>query len=140
MQPDIVWKTDEATVLYRGDTKIVHHEFHCAARGELFRNVLLAGLEAMKKGGGAKWLSDDRKNASLLPDDESWARTVWFPGVAAAGWKFWAIVLPERIAAKWNMQRHVTHFASMGIVAKTFGDPDEALAWLEAAGDDNAAD
>jgi hypothetical protein len=133
MSAEVLLNTASAKVLYRTDSKIVHHEFFTPVRGNAFREALLTGLEAMKKRGGCKWLSDDRKNASLWPDDENWARTVWFPQVVKAGWKYWAIVMPERLAAKWNMERHAAHYRPFGIVAKTFSDPDAALKWLENA-------
>jgi hypothetical protein len=119
-----------ATLWYHPDTKIVHHQFHKFVYGEAFREVLNAGAEAMKKYRAEKWLSDDRQNSALKQKDLDWANTDWLPRVQAAGWKFWAIVQPENVLGRLNMQKAAQLPTGNGVMTRMFGDPDEAMAWL----------
>jgi hypothetical protein len=77
-----------ATVVYYPDQKIIKHTIHQPIGSDV-RDVLLAGYETLKANGATKWLSDDRANGPLSPEDTEWASTVWFPQVRAAGWKYW---------------------------------------------------
>jgi len=113
------------------EKKLVHHHIKKWVHGEDLRKLLLSGYEQLKKNGCTKWLSDDRFNGALKPDDETWAKTVWFPQVLQAGWKHWAIVLPEKIVGQMNIQRFSEDYKAAGINAKAFSDPDAALKWLE---------
>ncbi len=101
--------------------------------GDSFKNVLDRGYEVLKANNATKWLSDDRGNSALRTEDAGWAQKEWFPRVAAAGWKFWAIVLPQNIVGKMNMRQFIAQYAEAGITVQVFTDPDEALKWLESA-------
>ncbi len=123
--------TDYATLWYYPDTKIVHHKFHKPIEGQEFRQVLLKGLDIFKQYGAQKWLSDDRLNAALQIADSEWGQQQWFPKVFAAGWKFWAIVLPDKVLGRMNMQNFIKAYSEQGLIIEVFGDPDEAMQWLE---------
>jgi hypothetical protein len=120
-----------ATLWYHPEKKIVHHEFHKFFYGDAFHAFLLKGTETMKKNGAKKWLSDDRKYPVLRNEDMTWALANWFPQTVQAGWKYWAIVQPEAIIAKMNMEKVAETYAQAGIIAKHFSTPDEAQKWLE---------
>jgi hypothetical protein len=92
---------------------------------------LLAGTEAMRKNGAAKWLSDDRGNSVLSKEDADWGQVNWFPQTVQAGWKYWAIVQPAKVIAQMNMKALAEEYAKAGITARFFSDPDEAMRWLE---------
>lgn len=119
------------TLWYHSDKKIIHHQFHKFLYGQAFREALNAGTEAMRKHNAHKWLSDDRKNSALPKDDLEWGRTEWFPRTVLAGWKYWAIVLPENIFGQMNMEREAQVNSEKGIITAKFDNPDEAMAWLE---------
>ncbi|MBN2316531.1 MAG: hypothetical protein JXM79_21565 [Sedimentisphaerales bacterium] len=116
---------------YYPDKKIIHHVFHQFLHGQAFRDALNTGVEIFKKYGAHKWLSDDRKNSALPKEDVDWAQTDWFPRVMKAGWKFWAVVMPEQAIGKMNMNRFIKTYSDQGLTAQVFSDPDDALAWLE---------
>ena len=78
-----------------------------------------------------KWLSDDRKNGPLNTSDSDWARDDWFPRALAAGWKYWAVVLPELLIGQMNMQLFTTRYSKAGVTVRVFSDPDDALCWLK---------
>jgi hypothetical protein len=101
--------------------------------GDGFRDGLTRGVEAMERYGATKWLSDDRANSALTPDDIAWAADVWFPRAKAAGWKHWGIVRPLKVLGQTNLARVVELYAPHGIVARMFAEPDEAMQWLESA-------
>jgi len=121
-----------ATVWCIPEKKLIHHQIHKFVFGEEFRRFLLAGTEAMKKNKATKWLSDDRANTVMSPEDMEWGQKTWFPQTVAAGWKFWAIVQPEKVLAQMGMEQLVKDYSAAGITAKFFTDPDEAVKWLEA--------
>ena len=131
MPPITILDTPQITVWYYPESKIVHHQMHQYTHGKDFRDALTAGVEAMKKHGAKKWLSDDRKNPVLTPEDQQWGQEVWAPQVIKAGWKYWAIVLPERVLAKFRMEERAERYSKMGVTVKTFTDPDEAMRWLK---------
>lgn len=115
------------------ERKMIHHLMKAYCHGNEFREALTMGLEAMKLHRAIKWLSDDRANGALAPEDEAWATTTWFPQAKAAGWKHWAVVQPAKIIGQVNMARFVKLYADLGINARMFGDPDEAMKWLDEA-------
>jgi hypothetical protein len=119
------------SLYYYPATKIVHHEFRRFTQGENFRSVLEQGLEIFKTHNACKWLSDDRGNTAITPADAEWALTNWAPRVIAAGWKYWAVVLPENTIGQMNMRRWLKTYADRGVTAEVFSNPRQALLWLE---------
>jgi hypothetical protein len=119
------------TMWFHEETKIVHHKFHRPIGGKQFQDALLKGVEIFKVHGAKKWLSDDRENSALGTEDRDWAINVWFPQVAAAGWKYWAIILPKQLIGQINMQRFIDEYSTKGITTRVFSDADEARKWLE---------
>ncbi len=123
---------DTITLIYHSDSGIVHHEFHKFVHGASFQEALMQGYDLMNKNHATKWLSDDRGNSALSPEDSQWAQTVWFPAVKAAGWKHWAVVLPEKVVGQLNMKQWVDMYKGLGINSQVFDDPAKAMAWLAA--------
>jgi hypothetical protein len=122
------------TLWYWPAYRLVHHEMHRYTSGAPFRDALEAGLATMIERGGNKWLSDDRANNALPPADDEWARNEWFPRTKAAGWEYWAIVMPEKILGTMHLRRFAEDYAKHGITAHMFSDPDDALNWIKAFG------
>lgn len=99
-----VFQNENAKMVYYPELKIVHNTFHGKPTGKQFREALDAGVEVMKKYGGTKWLSDDRQNqAQFSAEDNRWADREWFPRMQEVGWKTWAMVVPESVAARDNV-------------------------------------
>lgn len=126
-----VLANEYATLVYHPDQKIVHHTFHKPISGDEFRQVLNTGAELLDKYGAAKWLSDDRANSALSEEDTEWSKTHWFPRAMSAGWKFWAIVVPEDVMGKMNMKEFVDSYYEQGLRIMVFTEPEKALRWLE---------
>jgi hypothetical protein len=114
------------------EQRMIHHQMKAFCFGTELREALSKGVEAMQRYQATKWLSDDRANGALTPDDSAWGTTVWFPLAKAAGWQHWALVQPAKILGQTNMSRLVKLYADQGINARMFADPDEAMRWLAA--------
>ena len=128
--PKIILDNAFMTLKYHPRGKIVHHEFHQPTSGAVFREVLTRGLEYFEKHRARKWLSDDRENGALHPDDAQWAIDEWSPRVIAAGWTHWAIVMPGAVLGKINMKRFIARYSDLGVDVQIFSGAEEALDWL----------
>lgn len=131
MPTQTILQNTNFTLWYHPEKKIVHHQLHKFIAGQAFRELLMSGTDLMKKNGATKWLSDDRSNSALRQDDLEWSEVEWAPVTAKAGWKFWAIVQPDKILGQVAMQRLTEKYAKLGVMAKVFGDPASAMSWLE---------
>jgi hypothetical protein len=126
----LIHDTEAVTLRYYPGPKIVHHELRRFVHGMEFRAVLEKGLELLIAHRACKWLSDDRGNGPLTLQDAEWAESDWAPRVLAAGWKFWAVVLPEKATGQMNMRRKMSLYVDQGVTVQSFASPDEALTWL----------
>lgn len=119
------------TMWYHKDKGMVHHVWHKFLQGEEMRKAFMIGADAMKKGHGSKWLSDDRNYPAMTEDDAKWAQEVWFPAVKAAGWKYWAIVEPQKVIGQLDLKAFSEKYKALGIDVKIFPTPEEAIQWLD---------
>src|SRR5215204_4145357 len=108
--PVTIVQSPAVTLWYHPDKKIIHHQIHKFVTGSEFRGFLLAGTEVLRKHLARKWLSDDRANMVLGKADMEWSETEWAPQTARAGWRYWAIVKPEKVLATVAMERLVTKY------------------------------
>lgn len=120
---------DWAALWYHPESGIMHHYFKKPVQGRNFRETLDAGLQVMKERGATRWLSDDRNISALSPEDAEWAKA-WGIRASEAGWRCWAIVLPEYVIGKMDMARYIAAQRERGLNVRLFSDPDEALEWL----------
>jgi hypothetical protein len=114
--------------------KIVHHQMHQYPGLELLQEVLMRGMELLKETGATKWLSDDRNGGAVPKSHHEWGDKVWAPQAIDAGWRHWALVLPNDLLHTANMQKLVRLYTSQGVTVQTFSDPDEAFRWLRLQG------
>jgi len=123
-------ETDYATLLYYPDEGIIHHELRKFTYGDALHELLEVGLTNFQQLGLTKWLSDDRKNSAVPQADVDWAMQYWMPPMIQSGWKYWAVVLPDKAAGKASMNRVIEQFSQLGISIEVFDDADEAYNWL----------
>lgn len=122
---------DEYVALwYHQKPKIIHHQIRGFLPSEVFRALLTRGAECLEQNRAKKWLSDDSSSAPIRPEDGQWGNTVWAPRVIAAGFAYWAIVLPQKAIAQLQMQRFCAEYRARGITVELFDRADPALAWL----------
>jgi hypothetical protein len=129
---ELCYESESAVLYFHPRGRIVHHQLRGFIRGEQFRTLLEEGLKLLKSRRAAKWLSDDRLNAPVTPADAEWSKHDWTPRALAAGWKYWAVVLPEKVLGQMNMRRWIEAHSQLGLTAESFSDPETARRWLEA--------
>ena len=122
---------DSAALWYHPEHGIIHHHFKKAVSGREFRQVLDTGLDALLEHHATKWLSDDLNNSALAPEDSNWAMSDWHTRAVAAGWRHWAVVLPDGVIGRMDMAKYIAQNRADGIEVRVFADPAEALMWLE---------
>ena len=127
----IIIDNEHATLQVYANKGIVHHKFNKFIYGEPFKEVLNKGAEAFEQYKCFKWLSDDRENSALRPEDVEWAQTVWEPRILKAGWKHWALILPKKVVGQMNMNRIVDRYKTIGINVEIFTEFEKAIVWLE---------
>jgi hypothetical protein len=127
---ETIIENPEVSLFFHRAHGIVQHEIHKSIRTDAFRTALSKGADILEANKLTKWMSDDRNHVVLSPEDENWARTVWFPRVKGAGWKHWAIVKPAAAIGALNLNRFLAMYAELGINATLVTDFDEALQWL----------
>jgi hypothetical protein len=131
MEKVVVHEDPKITVWCYPLKRLIHHQMHGPCYYEPFRAALEAGREAMVYYKCDRWLSDDRENGPLPPDDELWATLTWFPRTRDAGWKYWAMVMPVKVIGQLNVSRFVKLYREQGVIARLFTEIDEAFDWLD---------
>ncbi len=129
---EVILQNEHITLWYYPDLAIVHHQMVQAPSSQEFRELLDKGASTLERYRAVKWMSDDRGNTLLRPDDEAWAQKEWLPRVLRAGFKFWAIVLPAAAIGKLNMQRLANDHLRYGIQSRIESMPGPAFDWLKA--------
>ena len=125
-----ILENNYASLWYYPKEKIIHHKFHKYIFGDMFREVMTKGADIFIEKGCTKWLSDDRNNWVLKQEDVDWGDVNWGPRVIKAGWKYWAIILPDKVIGKMNMKILIDYYLKKGITIDIFEDVAEALQWL----------
>lgn len=129
----VIVSNDYITLEYRPDEQLIYHTIHQPIgpdQSQLFMDALDAGTEALQQYGVSKWLSDDRNNGPLVADVMDWSFQDWSPRTIAAGWKYWANVVPTELAAAGTLVPVIDHFHKFGLKMQVFSNVEAALQWL----------
>lgn len=129
----VVHESPQITVWCDPEDGCIHHQIHSYCFGPAFRDALNAGTDALIEHGCTKWLSDDRNNGPLSPDDATWATSQWFPRTRAGGWTHWAMVKPHAVVAQLNVQQFIDLYRTKGVTVEVFTELDKAQRWLDQA-------
>lgn len=130
MPPISVIENEHFALYYYPEEKVVHHVIHKPITGPQFRELLNCGTELLREKQATKWLSDDRNNSSLSTEDTEWGLTDWITETEAAGWKYWALIVPDGPDAQMSMTRSIQGISQHGVRIMVFTDQDEAWNWL----------
>ena len=131
MTPTLTIIDDEyVTLWYHPDEMVVHHQIHRFMVAGVFERLLSTGADLMETHGAVKWLSDDRNNVVISPEDLKWSDAVWTPRVLKAGFKYWAIVVPSQAVAGLQMKSLQAKRRAQGVEVEMFPTVEEAMAWL----------
>ena len=119
------------TVKYLDDKKIIYHTIHKPFPDQVLKDALNAGTDALIEFGACKWLSDDRKSGPISPELMEYGREEWHPRTIAAGWKYWANVVPEELVAAGSLTPVIENLYNLGLRMMVFTDLDSAFQWLD---------
>lgn len=119
------------TTKYLDDKKIIYLTTHKPSPDQVFKDALIAGSDALRKYGACKWLSDDRKIGPISPELMEYGRTEWHPRAIADGWKYWANVVPEEIAAAGSLVPVIDNLHTLGLRMRVFTTLEKAFEWLD---------
>lgn len=131
MSSIIIYDHDTISVQYLPEKGIIYHTVHKPFDGQIFRDALNAGTEALKHYKACKWLSDDRKTGPLPPDIAEWGAKDWNRRTIDAGWKYWAEVVPEAVVAAGTLLPVIENLYPLGLRMMVFTTVEEAIAWLD---------
>lgn len=130
--PIVLIDNEYITVQYLPDKKTIYHLIHKPVGGQILRDALNAGTEALRKYGASKWLSDDRKNVGgLSEEDREWGNNDWNRRTIEAGWKYWALIVPQEIVAAGSMTPTIDFLYELGLRMMVFSNYEAAWAWLD---------
>lgn len=130
--PAVTVLDDEYVSLwYHPEAGIVHHRIHKYLVPGVFRKLLTAGAEQLEVHGATKYLSDDRSNVVVAPEDVQWADENWYPRVVKAGLRRWALVLPSTIVGTVQARAILEKRRIQGLDVEGFDSIEAAMAWLQ---------
>jgi hypothetical protein len=130
MEAETILDDEYATLWYHPEEKVVHHQIHKFLVPGVFEKLLSSGAELMEQHRATKWLSDDRNNVVVSPEDLKWADEQWLPRVRKAGFRHWAIVAPANVVASMQMKALQAKRRRENIEVLMFESVEEAMAWL----------
>ncbi len=130
MSPVIVVDNEYLTVQYLRDKRIIYHTIHKPLPDQSMKDAMNAGTEALRQYGACKWLSDDRKNGPVSRVLAEWGFNDWNPRTIAAGWKYWANVVPEAVVSAGALLPVMDDLYKLGLRMMVFTDLQEAFEWL----------
>jgi hypothetical protein len=119
-----------AKLMYHPEEQIVHHQFHKGLDSETLRLVLNTGIDLLREHRAVKWLSDNRAIGPHEEDDRKWINEVWLPKVLTAGWKYWALIVPDDVKGRQDMSSYIQLFYENGVRVMVFTDVQAAKKWL----------
>ena len=131
MSEVIIVDNEFITVRYLDDKRIIYHTIHKPFPDQVLKDGVNAGTEALRTYGACKWLSDDRKSGPVSPDIAEWGSKDWNPRTIAAGWKYWANVVPEELASAGSLIPVIESLYTLGLRMMVFTDLEEAFQWLD---------
>ena len=119
------------TMKYLVDIEVIYHTIHRPMSDQPLRDALLKGFNALRIYGVCKWVSDDRKNGPMTPEDREWGMVNLNQRAMEAGWKYWALVAPSEVVAAGSLFPTMTALQELGLRMAVFSDLEEAFAWIE---------
>ncbi len=123
---------NHVSLWYHPETGIVHHRINGYLAQGNFRKLLNASAEQLETHRATKYLSEDRSNLVVDPEDIKWADESWYPRVAKAGLKRWALVLPSTVVGTLQAKAILEKRRKQGLDAEGFDTVEAAMAWLQA--------
>lgn len=128
---NVIIDNEYATLQYHEQARIVHHTLHGFVPDSQLRHLMETGITLLQRYGATKWLANDLKNSAVPQETVRWINEDWFQRAIAAGWKHWAVVMPEKAIGRLSLSQWIGPYTSTGFSVRTFTGEDEALKWIE---------
>jgi hypothetical protein len=122
---------DYMSLWYHPETGIVHHRIKKYLVQGGFRKLLGASAELLEVHRAIKYLSDDRNNVVVDPEDIKWAEDHWYPRAIKAGLKRWALVLPSTMVGTLQARSILEDRRKRGLDVEGCESVEAAMAWLQ---------
>jgi hypothetical protein len=126
-----IFDDEYMSLWYHPETGIVHHRINSYLVRGGFRKLLTASADLLETHRATRYLSDDRKNIVVDPEDIKWADDNWYPRVTKAGLKHWALVLPSTVVGTLQANSILERRRSQGLDVQGFDSVEAATAWLQ---------
>ena len=117
------------SIRWRSVPQILYAEWKGFATSSEFRAALMTGVRAMRERHIKGYVSDARKAKVVLPEDERWAREVWFPQAVEAGLRRMAIVTATAGIGKMAYDDAAADMDAHGLSMRTFDSVAAATTW-----------
>jgi hypothetical protein len=130
MEKELILENEYVSLWFYPEDKIVHHQLHKFIFGDHYKDFFTKGADVFEENGCVKWLSDDTHSSALRQEDIDWGMVNWVPRMIKAGWKYWALVMPNKAVAKMNHRELIEHFKEQGVTVEIVSNTQEGLAWL----------
>jgi len=127
----VLYEDEYITLGHEPTNKMIFHIIHQPVPVEIMKKALTIGSDSLKEHGYSKWLSDDRKNGPLSEEGGKWVMSEWQPNTIAAGWKYWAIVVPAEVASAATLMEYIQALHEQGLRMMVFEEPEDAIEWLD---------
>ena len=100
---------------------------------------MTAQIEQPDTTGGTALLQRLLQNQIAIFDTIAQAGKEWFaewqPRTMKAGWKYWATIVPESLAAAGTLMPIMEELYNLGLRMMVFTDMEQAIAWLDKMND-----
>lgn len=125
------YDSDFASVEWNDSAKTAVLSWKKFAKGDDFRTPCSKALELDKEKGAKNWYSNTQLLGVLVDEDTKWFMENIVAGMLEQGIKRQALVVPKSALSSMSLKRAVEDAAKIGLETQFFGNPEEALAWLE---------
>ncbi len=127
---DIILDNNQVTLKYEKENDLLHDVYKADITFETIQTSLNKGLDLIKAHDIHKWLTDTRAIGGFGKDGAAWVINEWAPGAVEAGWKYWALVVPESMEGRAAMMQFMGTFAEKGVNVRVFTSEPPAREWL----------
>ena len=128
---DTIFDKEFLTIYYEQEHKLLHLKWKGFANTDQFRDGLNFALEAVIEHHVENWLGNLKLMETILPNDEEWASTVWFPKIAHSSIKKMGIVTSLDYFNNTSVKRIVNAVVPViNFETRYFVDVDQAKQWL----------
>lgn len=147
--PIQILNTESYELVYHVQDKIVHHtlkppmdddDTRDTLNGQpvtKWQKLLTVGTDLLIEHGATKWVADNRVLQKPVNDvDNEWIQEVWQHRAVAAGWKYWALVVPTSLIGQADMVSYVETNYEKGIWVTVFKSVEEAFEWIRGVDSD----